>query len=167
MNKKKYFVITLHRPSNVDKETKLIEFINEIIRSSKDMPLIFPVHPRTEKILNNLGVEHPRLHLVRPMGYLEFNYLVERSFAVITDSGGITEETTVLGVPCLTLRDNTERPETVSIGTNELIGTFFFVSILSLSPIKEDNPLPSPFFDLNGFIMLLSPLVYLDLKILL
>lgn len=123
LNKKKYFVITLHRPSNVDKEAKLIEFINEIIRSSKDMPLIFPVHPRTEKILNNLGVEHPRLHLVRPMGYLEFNYLVERSFAVITDSGGITEETTVLGVPCLTLRDNTERPETVSIGTNELIGT--------------------------------------------
>ena len=87
------------------------------------MPLIFPVHPRTEKILKNLGVEHPRLHLINPMGYLEFNYLVERSFAVITDSGGITEETTVLGVPCLTLRDNTERPETVSIGTNELIGT--------------------------------------------
>ena len=123
LKEKKYFIITLHRPSNVDKETKLVEFINEIIRSSSNMPLIFPVHPRTEKILKNLGVEHPRLHLINPMGYLEFNYLVERSFAVITDSGGITEETTVLGVPCLTLRDNTERPETVSIGTNELIGT--------------------------------------------
>ena len=88
-----------------------------------DLPLIFPVHPRTQKILKNLGVNHDRLHLVSPMSYLEFNYLVERSLAVITDSGGITEETTVLNVPCLTFRDNTERPETVTIGTNELLGT--------------------------------------------
>ena len=123
LKEKKYFVITLHRPANVDKETKLLELINEIIRTTIDLPLIFPVHPRTENILKNLGVNHPRLHLVSPMGYLEFNYLVERSLAVITDSGGITEETTVLGVPCLTLRDNTERPETITIGTNELLGT--------------------------------------------
>ena len=74
-------------------------------------------------MLNELGIEHARLHMVDPMSYLEFNYLVERAFAVVTDSGGITEETTVLGVPCLTLRDNTERPETITIGTNELIGT--------------------------------------------
>lgn len=123
LKEKFFFVITLHRPANVDKETKLVELINEIIRTTKDLPLIFPVHPRTEKILKNLGVKHHRLHLVSPMGYLEFNYLVERSLAVITDSGGITEETTVLGVPCLTLRDNTERPETITIGTNELLGT--------------------------------------------
>jgi UDP-N-acetylglucosamine 2-epimerase (non-hydrolysing) len=123
LKEKKYFVMTLHRPANVDKETKLLELINEIIRTTIDLPLIFPVHPRTENILKNLGVTHPRLHLVSPMGYLEFNYLVERSLAVITDSGGITEETTVLGVPCLTLRDNTERPETITIGTNELLGT--------------------------------------------
>ena len=123
LKEKKYLVITLHRPANVDKETKLVELINEIIRTTIDLPLIFPVHPRTEKILKNLGVKHPRLYLVSPMGYLEFNYLVERSLAVITDSGGITEETTVLGVPCLTLRDNTERPETITIGTNELLGT--------------------------------------------
>ena len=121
--KKKYLVITLHRPSNVDKENKLVDIINEIIRTTMDLPLIFPVHPRTQKILKNLGVNHDRLHLVSPMSYLEFNYLVERSLAVITDSGGITEETTVLNVPCLTFRDNTERPETVTIGTNELLGT--------------------------------------------
>ena len=123
LKEKKYLVITLHRPANVDKETKLVELIHEIIRTTIDLPLIFPVHPRTEKILKNLGVKHPRLYLVSPMGYLEFNYLVERSLAVITDSRGITEETTVLGVPCLTLRDNTERPETITIGTNELLGT--------------------------------------------
>jgi UDP-N-acetylglucosamine 2-epimerase (non-hydrolysing) len=87
------------------------------------LPLVFPVHPRTAKILENLGINHPRLHLIEPLGYLEFNYLVERSKAVVTDSGGITEETTVMGIPCLTLRDNTERPETITEGTNELIGT--------------------------------------------
>jgi UDP-N-acetylglucosamine 2-epimerase (non-hydrolysing) len=87
------------------------------------LPLIFPVHPRTASILNKMGIEHERLHMIEPLGYLEFNYLVERAKAVVTDSGGITEETTVMGVPCMTLRDNTERPETVSEGTNELIGT--------------------------------------------
>ena len=85
--------------------------------------MIFPVHPRKARILENLGVSQERLHLIEPQGYLEFNYLVANSKAVITDSGGITEETTVLGIPCITLRDNTERPETITVGTNELIGT--------------------------------------------
>ncbi len=119
----KYLVMTLHRPANVDEESKLKELLDEIILHSQDLPLVFPVHPRTAKILHNLGIAHERLHMVEPLGYLEFNYLVERAFAVITDSGGITEETTVMGIPCLTLRDNTERPETITIGTNELIGT--------------------------------------------
>ena len=123
LKEKKFIVITLHRPSNVDEEKKLRILIDEIISHSKDLPLIFPVHPRTAKILKNIGVSYPRLHLIEPLGYLEFNYLVERSKAVITDSGGITEETTVMSIPCMTLRDNTERPETVTIGTNELIGT--------------------------------------------
>ena len=118
-----YFVMTLHRPSNVDEEGKLKELISEIINHSQGLPLIFPVHPRTAKILNELGIEDPNLYLIEPLGYLEFNYLVENAKAVITDSGGITEETTVMGVPCMTLRDNTERPETVNIGTNKLIGT--------------------------------------------
>ena len=70
-----------------------------------------------------MGISHPRFHMIEPLGYLEFNFLVEKSKAVITDSGGITEETTVMNIPCMTLRDNTERPETITIGTNELIGT--------------------------------------------
>ena len=120
---KEYIVMTLHRPANVDEEHKLKELLDEIIRHSNDLPLVFPVHPRTAKILENLGVNHPRLHMIEPQGYLEFNYLVERAKAVVTDSGGITEETTVMGVPCMTLRDNTGRPETITEGTNELIGT--------------------------------------------
>ena len=119
----RYIVMTLHRPANVDEEGKLKELLSEIINHSHNLPLIFPVHPRTAKILKNMGIEHERLHMIEPLGYREFNYLVERSFAVITDSGGITEETTVMGIPCMTLRDNTERPETITIGTNELIGT--------------------------------------------
>ncbi len=123
LGKGNYVVMTLHRPANVDEESKLKELLDEIILHSKGLPLVFPVHPRTAKILNGLGIAHPRLHMIEPLGYLEFNYLVENSKAVITDSGGITEETTVMGIPCITLRDNTERPETITIGTNELIGT--------------------------------------------
>ena len=123
LSDKGYFMMTLHRPANVDEASKLKDLMDEIILNTQDMPLVFPVHPRTGKMLHELGIAHERLHMVDPMSYLEFNYLVERSFAVVTDSGGITEETTVMGVPCLTLRDNTERPETITIGTNELIGT--------------------------------------------
>lgn len=122
LKEKEYIVLTLHRPANVDEEAKLKELIDEIIAHSHNLPLIFPVHPRTAKIIAGLGISHPRLHMVEPMGYLEFNYLVERSKAVITDSGGITEEATVMGVPCMTLRENTERPETITMGTNELLG---------------------------------------------
>ncbi len=118
-----YIVMTLHRPANVDEEEKLKELMDQIIAHSHELPLVFPVHPRTAKILKNLGIKHERLHMIEPLSYLEFNYLVERSKAVVTDSGGITEETTVMGIPCMTLRDNTERPETITEGTNELIGT--------------------------------------------
>ena len=120
---KNYIVMTLHRPANVDEEGKLKALMDEIINHSEDIPLVFPVHPRTSKIIKELGISHPRLNMIEPLGYLEFNYLVERSKAVVTDSGGITEETTVMGIPCMTLRDNTERPETITEGTNELIGT--------------------------------------------
>lgn len=119
----KYLVMTLHRPANVDEENKLKELMSEIAIHSKGLPLIFPVHPRTAKILEKIGISHPSLFMIDPLSYLEFNYLVEKAKAVITDSGGITEETTVMGVPCMTLRDNTERPETITLGTNELIGT--------------------------------------------
>ncbi|TYB79048.1 non-hydrolyzing UDP-N-acetylglucosamine 2-epimerase [Bizionia myxarmorum] len=123
LKEKEYIVMTLHRPANVDEESKLKELMDEIINNSQNLPLIFPVHPRTAKILEGLGVSHPRLHMVEPLSYLEFNYLVERAKAVVTDSGGITEEASIMNVPCMTLRDNTERPETMSLGTNELLGT--------------------------------------------
>ena len=119
-----YIVLTLHRPNNVDDPANLRRLLDEIITSSKGLPLIFPVHPRTRKVINSFTEPVSQaLHMAEPLGYLEFNYLVEHSLAVITDSGGITEETTVMGVPCMTLRDSTERPETVTMGTNELLGT--------------------------------------------
>jgi len=123
LKKENYIVMTLHRPANVDEEEKLVGLISEIITHSDNLPLVFPVHPRTAKIIEKLGIKHNRLHMVEPLSYLEFNYLVENAKAVITDSGGITEETTVMGIPCMTLRDNTERPETITEGTNELLGT--------------------------------------------
>ena len=119
----RYFVLTLHRPANVDQENKLATLIQAIVDNTGNLPILFPVHPRTAKILTGAGISAERLHLVEPLSYLEFNFLVSKAFAVITDSGGITEETTVMGIPCLTLRDNTERPETVTIGSNELVGT--------------------------------------------
>ena len=122
LKEKKYIVMTLHRPANVDEESKLKKLMDEIVKHTQNLPLIFPVHPRTAKVLNGLGLSHPRLHIVEPLSYLEFNYLVERAKAVITDSGGITEEASIMNVPCMTLRDNTERPETMDLGTNELLG---------------------------------------------
>ena len=119
----KYIVLTLHRPANVDEAEKLKHLMQEITDNVQGEPIVFPIHPRTAKIFGDLGINAPNLHIVEPLGYLEFNYLVEHARAVVTDSGGITEETTVMGVPCITLRDNTERPETCTIGTNELIGT--------------------------------------------
>ncbi len=123
LSEKSYLVMTLHRPANVDEEGKLKHMIDEIMTNSREYPVVFPVHPRTAKILENLGIRHDRLHMTKPMSYLEFNYIVKHAKAVVTDSGGITEETTVMHVPCMTLRDNTERPETITMGTNELIGT--------------------------------------------
>lgn len=123
LSEKNYLVMTLHRPSNVDEEEQLKTLISEIVDSSEGVPIIFPVHPRTRKNLEKLGIEHETLHYTNPLSYLEFNFLVKHAKAVITDSGGITEETTVMGVPCMTLRTSTERPETCTIGTNELLGT--------------------------------------------
>ena len=122
LSSKKYLVMTLHRPSNVDEEKRLKTLITQLVTLGEAFPIIFPVHPRTQKLLCNLNLNFKNLHYVNPLGYLEFNYLVKHAFAVITDSGGITEETTVMNVPCMTLRDNTERPETCDIGTNILVG---------------------------------------------
>jgi len=123
LTKNQYFVLTLHRPHNVDDKANLTNLIKNIVEGAQNLPIIFPVHPRTKKQLEDYKIAYANLFLVEPQGYLEFNFLVKNAMGVITDSGGITEETTVMGVPCLTLRDNTERPETVSFGTNELIGS--------------------------------------------
>lgn len=128
LREKEYIVMTMHRPANVDEENHLHAMLSQIVENVHGLPVIFPIHPRTAKMLGLIDDRYiddrwANLHIVEPMGYLEFNYLVERAKAVVTDSGGITEETTVMGVPCITLRDNTERPETCTVGTNELIGT--------------------------------------------
>jgi len=120
---KAFIVLTMHRPSNVDESHKLKAMIEEIMLQTKDLPIVFPAHPRTKTVLNTLGIQHERLHTIAPLSYLEFNYLVQHAKAVITDSGGITEEASILNVPCLTIRDTTERPETISLGTNVLVGT--------------------------------------------
>lgn len=131
LKEQEFIVMTMHRPANVDEENHLRAMMEQIIDNVHGLPVIFPIHPRTAKLFYGLWGDEaelakrlPNLHIVEPMGYLEFNYLVERAKAVVTDSGGITEETTVMGVPCITLRDNTERPETCTVGTNELIGTY-------------------------------------------
>ncbi len=118
-----YFVMTLHRPANVDDAAGFAQLIAAVAQAVRGLPVVFPVHPRTAKTLDALPNRPPALWAVEPQPYLEFNYLVRHAKGVITDSGGVTEETTVLGVPCITLRNTTERPETVTLGTNELIGT--------------------------------------------
>ncbi len=117
-------VLTLHRPSNVDSTEKLAEILGAIDAIAQQVPIVFPVHPRTQQRLSQSGIKHhSQLRLIQPLGYLDFLCLLSKATLALTDSGGIQEETTALGVPCLTLRDNTERPVTISQGTNVLVGT--------------------------------------------
>lgn len=162
----KYFVLTLHRPANVDEGAKLKQTMDEIIRSSQNLPIVFPMHPRTAKIFSDLDISAPNLHIIPPQGYLEFNYLVKNSLAVITDSGGITEETTVMHIPCLTLRDNTERPETCEIGTNMLVGTNpqnIAPAIKKLFDGEWQKGLVPPLWDGNAAERIVKILTNLDL----
>jgi UDP-N-acetylglucosamine 2-epimerase (non-hydrolysing) len=122
-----YAVLTLHRPSNVDDPRVLEELFTAIAHVAAEMPVIFPVHPRSRPALERSAivtrlVASRQLRLLDPLGYLEFIGLLDDCAAVLTDSGGVQEETTVLGVPCLTLRENTERPVTITHGTNQLVG---------------------------------------------
>lgn len=134
--KRQYFLLTLHRPSNVDDHEKLAKILDEIVQAAGDMPVVFPVHPRTKVIIDAYQIDTANIILAEPLPYLEFIYLVKNAGCIITDSGGITEEATVLNVPCLTLRNNTERPETVLQGTNELVGEDFEKMQLCLQQIK-------------------------------
>lgn len=137
LRKHGYFVITLHRPSNVDNILKMKEIFAAIEKGIGNSNAIFPVHPRTAKNLEKSDWKSDKIILVEPLSYFEFIYLIENAAGVITDSGGVQEETTVLGIPCLTLRTNTERPETITEGTNELIGDDLPKLITILDKIKS------------------------------
>jgi UDP-N-acetylglucosamine 2-epimerase (non-hydrolysing) len=119
---KRYALVTLHRPSNVDENENLKKILDSLLEISEQMDIVFPVHPRTRQRIAQFGIDVTKLHLLEPMPYIEFLAMQRRAQVVITDSGGIQEETTFLGIPCLTLRTNTERPITVTAGTNKLIG---------------------------------------------
>ena len=123
----RYAVLTLHRPSNVDVPDTLARLVNALLEVSRDLPIVFPVHPRTRSALESCGLQHfltaPGVVALPPLGYQEMLGLMASATLVLTDSGGLQEETTALGVPCLTIRENTERPITISEGTNTLVGT--------------------------------------------
>jgi UDP-N-acetylglucosamine 2-epimerase (non-hydrolysing) len=119
---KRYALVTLHRPSNVDEGESLRSILLALLAVNEQMEVVFPVHPRTRQRIEQFGIDAKKLHLLEPLPYIEFLSLQHGAAVVITDSGGIQEETTYLGVPCLTLRNNTERPVTVTVGTNVLIG---------------------------------------------
>ena len=117
-----FVLVTLHRPSNVDDEAMLAQLLAALQAIGRDVPVVFPMHPRTRARAAAAGLPFANVTVTEPLTYLQFLSLQRCAAAVITDSGGIQEETTFLGVPCLTMRENTERPVTISVGTNELIG---------------------------------------------
>lgn len=157
----RYGVVTLHRPSNVDNTSALEGVIRALLEVARHQPMIFPVHPRTRKRLESIhelqsslhfvsqsqSISSPGLYCLEPLGYLDFIALVAGANVILTDSGGIQEETTALGIPCLTLRDNTERPITVTHGTNRLIGTSSAMIVqearrVTQSPLRRTTPPP-------------------------
>ncbi len=121
---RRYILVTLHRPSNVDDPAHLRRLLDALADLAREADVVFPVHPRTRRTIEGFGTPYaaPRVHLIEPIGYLEFLGLQREAALVVTDSGGIQEETTYLGIPCLTMRENTERPITVDVGTNTLVG---------------------------------------------
>ncbi len=143
-----YAVVTLHRPANVDDAATLARILAALAEISARLPVVFPVHPRTQArltgfgLLERLSVRAPQLRLIAPLGYLDFLRLFSGAKLVLTDSGGLQEETTALDIPCLTLRANTERPITVSAGTNRIVGTDP-ICIVSAAHNALDQPRPS------------------------
>jgi UDP-N-acetylglucosamine 2-epimerase (non-hydrolysing) len=128
LDEESYAVLTLHRPSNVDEQNAFVRILDALDEIAARLPIVFPIHPRTRKMIDELGLASrvaaiANLRLIDPIGYLDFLRLMSGSRLVLTDSGGIQEETTVLGIPCITLRENTERPITVEMGTNTIAGT--------------------------------------------
>lgn len=134
-----YALVTLHRPSNVDDNATLNKILGSLLDVSSRLHVVFPVHPRTRQRMTTSGLQAKNLHLLEPLPYIEFIALQRRARVVITDSGGIQEETTYLGVPCLTLRNNTERPITIDLGTNVLVGQSAEKLRCELSKILEGH----------------------------
>jgi UDP-N-acetylglucosamine 2-epimerase (non-hydrolysing) len=118
----RYALVTVHRPANVDDSARLKRLLQSLLEVNRDLAVIFPAHPRTRQRISDFGLNAEQLRVLDPLSYVDFLGLQSRATVVITDSGGIQEETTYLGVPCLTLRENTERPVTVTLGTNVLVG---------------------------------------------
>jgi UDP-N-acetylglucosamine 2-epimerase (non-hydrolysing) len=147
LSKNNYYVLTLHRPSNVDSVESITGLLKSIFKNTQNIPVIFPVHPRTLKILEKAHLIYNNLHYIPPLNYLSFLYLVKNSKAVLTDSGGITEEASILDVPCMTFRYNTERPETCEMGTNMLVGNDIkkinrAFNLLDSDSWKKGQPIP-------------------------
>lgn len=148
----KFALITIHRPSNVDNSVNINLLVDSIINLSKVIKCIFPVHPRTKKVFDNLYItekmnSQKNILLTSPLGYIDFMSLQKRASVVITDSGGVQEETTYFGVPCLTVRNSTERPVTVSLGTNNIIGTSYNnivdeINLVLSKPIVRKRQIP-------------------------
>lgn len=139
-----YTVVTLHRPSNVDDKETLTGIIEALCQISEDMPVIFPVHPRTAKNIEKFGltemINDSKLRLIPPLSYMTFINLYKDASLVLTDSGGLQEETTVLGIPCFTIRENTERPVTIEEGTNTLVGISKDEILAAYELFKKDGP---------------------------
>ena len=136
-----YALVTLHRPSNVDHEESLRRILDSLGKLARRIPVLFPMHPRTRGRVERAGMTFPSgLRVTEPLGYLDFLCLMDRARFVVTDSGGIQEETTALGVPCLTLRSNTERPVTISEGTNQLLGDDPASILLASEVLSEERP---------------------------
>ena len=139
-----YVVATLHRPSNVDDAERLNSLMQALREVATRLPVVFPVHPRTKKVIEHAAIDTTGLTVCPPLGYLDFLHLQSQARVVVTDSGGIQEETTVLGVPCLTVRDNTERPITISEGTNRLIGTNYEDIPPAVNAVLAEPSSPGP-----------------------
>lgn len=151
-----HVLVTLHRPSNVDDPAQLSRLLGVLRELAEQATIVFPMHPRTMARLAGIGMasrrEHPRLRMIEPLGYLEFLGLMETAAAVITDSGGVQEETTFLGVPCVTVRTTTERPLTVALGTNRLVDPYdppaLKVAVCDAMAVGRASPPPLvPFWD--------------------
>jgi UDP-N-acetylglucosamine 2-epimerase (non-hydrolysing) len=143
VQEKSYALATLHRPANVDDPLQLRGFLNMLTEIAKRIPVVFPVHPRTRQRIEHANLDTGGLILTPPLGYLDFLRLMSEARFVLTDSGGIQEETTVLHVPCLTLRDNTERPVTIEVGTNRLVGTDAANGLRAALELLDESPAPA------------------------